>query len=659
MIKRSKSMKGLLIMSLFGALSSSVTGLDAQGQAISVISDNLANTNTTGYKANRALFSQMVTSSGVSGTNYNSGGVSADIQRAQNIQGSLQSTDSATDLALSGSGFFVLVNETSVDSDTSKFYTRAGSFAEDSLGYLQHPSGNYLLGWKTDSSGNIEDIQNPQPVELQTVSSSASPTTKLELGVTLNADSDIYSFDSSKTVSENLDDIVANPTKATYVSDERFYDSQGGARDMSVAYVKRADNIWDYVAYTDGANTIGGTAGTNARIGSGTLTFNEDGKLEDVTGNNLQIPWAGGVPAGSITLDFGDATGGYVLNNPAQLTGPLSSSKTRESTITTDGANYNIDMPANASLGDYTLSYDNALSQYTLTTPLGTQTLAEPVAPANNDDLTFVIGGETITVDVAANPAADVADAETVHVQDIGGVLGVYLDEEQYFKVHGEAANIAGNFNMSWDDTTNEIVLTDPNGSTYRESVPNTATDRVVEFGNGFTMTLGSGWTAPTRDTTLGTVSPTNVLPTGSGVGTDGILQLASSNNVRFSIQNGFGAGELSSITVDKEGYVIGSFTNGETNKLFKLVVGVFQNPSALAPVSGNLLTQTEDSGLPLNKEAGIGGTATIVSGALEQSTVDIANEFSQLIVTQRAYQANSKVITTVDQMLNELLNLR
>lgn len=640
-------------MSLFGALSSSVTGLSAQGEAISVISDNLANTNTIGYKANRALFSQLVTSSGVSGTNYNSGGVSSDIQRAQNVQGSLQSTSSATDLALSGSGFFVLVNDTTVGPDTSKFYTRAGSFVEDSLGYLQHPSGNYLLGWRTDSAGNIIDIQNPEPVELQTVSSSASPTGKLELGVTLNANSDIYNFDPTKSLDENLNDVMKDPTKASYVSDERFYDAQGGARDISIAYIKRADNVWDYIVYTDGSNLIGGKEGENAKIGSGTLTFNEDGTLEDTTGNKLDIPWSGGVPAGEVELDFGDSKGGYVFNDESQWTGPLNSQISQQITNPTNDANHAINVPANAAVGDYTVNYLGG-NNYELVFPNGTtETQNLGAAPGT---LTFSNGVE---LDVTTIPAVATPGIEQINVQSVGGVLNAYIDEETYFKKYGEGANIHGGFTIDWDDTTDELVLTDPTGAVYRESVGSTAETRVIEFGNGFSMTLGSGWTAPTTSMTLGTITPNQVLPKGTGSGTDGVLQLASSNNVRFSIQNGFGAGELSSITVDNEGYVVGSFTNGETNKLFKLVVGVFQNPSALEPVSGNLFTQTDGSGLPLNKEAGIGGTATIVSGALEQSTVDIANEFSQLIVTQRAYQANSKVVTTVDQMLNDLLNLR
>ena len=640
-------------MSLFGALSSSVTGLSAQGEAISVISDNLANTNTIGYKANRALFSQLVTSSGVSGTNYNSGGVSSDIQRAQNVQGSLQSTSSATDLALSGSGFFVLVNDTTVGPDTSKFYTRAGSFVEDSLGYLQHPSGNYLLGWRTDSAGNIIDIQNPEPVELQTVSSSASPTGKLELGVTLNADSDIYNFDPTKSIDENLEDIMEDPTKASYVSDERFYDAQGGARDISIAYIKRADNVWDYIVYTDGSNLIGGKEGENAKIGSGSLVFNEDGTLEDTTGNNLDIPWSGGVPAGEVELDFGDSKGGYVFKDESNWTGPMSNQISQQITNPTNDANHAINVTANAAVGDYTVNYLGG-NNYELVFPNGTtETQNLGAAPGT---LTFSNGVE---LDVTTIPASATPGIEQINVQNVGGVLNAYIDEETYFKKYGEGANIQGGFTIDWDDTTDELVLTDPTGTVYRESVGSTAETRVIEFDNGFSMTLSSGWTAPTTSMNLGSITPTQVLPKGTGSGTDGILQLASSNNVRFSIQNGFGAGELSSITVDNEGYVVGSFTNGETNKLFKLVVGVFQNPSALEPVSGNLFTQTDGSGLPLNKEAGIGGTATIVSGALEQSTVDIANEFSQLIVTQRAYQANSKVVTTVDQMLNDLLNLR
>src|SRR6478736_4330493 len=114
-------------MGLFGALTSGVSGLNAQGQAISVISDNLANTNTIGYKSSRSLFAQLVTSSGASGTTYNSGGVATAVQRDQTTQGSFISSTSKTDLAISGNGFFRVADTETNGSSTAYYYTRAGS----------------------------------------------------------------------------------------------------------------------------------------------------------------------------------------------------------------------------------------------------------------------------------------------------------------------------------------------------------------------------------------------------------------------------------------------------------------------------------------------------------------------------------------------------
>ena len=85
----------------------------------------------------------------------------------------------------------------------------------------------------------------------------------------------------------------------------------------------------------------------------------------------------------------------------------------------------------------------------------------------------------------------------------------------------------------------------------------------------------------------------------------------------------------------------------------------MFQDPASMEAVSNNLLRETDGSGRPLYKEAGVGGTASVVSGSLEASTVDISGEFSQMIVSQRAFQASSSIITTADQMLNELLQIR
>src|SRR5690606_18555343 len=238
-------------MSLFGSLTAGVAGLGAQSQAMSVISDNLANVNTVGYKNNRALFSQLVTSSGLSGTLFNAGGVGTAVQRSQTVQGSLKGTSSSTDLALSGNGFFVTVGETTISGNTPHFYTRDGSFAENNVGLLQHVStGSYLLGWRTDSVGTVLNVQNPQPVELQTVGSSARATTSLRVGLNLNSDESVYQYDTGLAavtppggdlgvLMANLADVVADPTQAQHIVDSRFYDAQGNPRDVSIAFTKR------------------------------------------------------------------------------------------------------------------------------------------------------------------------------------------------------------------------------------------------------------------------------------------------------------------------------------------------------------------------------------------------------------------------------------
>lgn len=549
-------------MSLFGSLSSGVTGLISQGEAISVISDNLANVNTVGYKGSKTLFAQLVTSSGISGTQYNAGGVGTNIRRAQTIQGSLKSTQSSTDLALSGNGFFVVTNDVNIDNETTYFYTRAGAFAEDNRGYLTTPAGQYLLGWKTDQTGRILDRQNPRAIELQTVGASAKATEEFNVGVNLTSTEEVHGYDTTLTLQQNLDAILTDPTRADYVTDARFYDSQGGARDVTIAFTKRSDNLWDWQMFTDGMNVVGGSEGVNTRLGSGTLQFNENGSLRSVTGSSITANWSGGVETATIGVNFGGTTGGVVFDE---------------------------------------------------TTSTGTLNFA-------------------------------------------GGVLGMTLDETD--------ANYAGagTYTVAMTSAT-QIQITGPDAVVYTVDIGTSpsANARTVNFGNGVTLSLSAAFTPPAGPypAAMGTIDTAAVLASGTQTGTDGMIQFSSSYNTLFSNQDGYGSGTLSSVTVDEEGFLIGSFTNGETKRLWKLTVAVFQNQSALDPVSQNLMRETDASGPPLFKEAGVGGTATIVSGALEQSTVDIANEFSEMIVSQRAYQASSTVVSTVDQMLNELMQLR
>jgi flagellar hook protein FlgE len=139
---------------------------------------------------------------------------------------------------------------------------------------------------------------------------------------------------------------------------------------------------------------------------------------------------------------------------------------------------------------------------------------------------------------------------------------------------------------------------------------------------------------------------------------TDGLSQFDSNYNVAFINQNGAPVGELVAVTIDAEGFVIASYSNGETQNLYKLPIADFNNPDGLNPESGNVFTQTRDSGDVNLREAGTSGTGTITASALEQSNVDLAEQLTDMIVAQRAYQANTRVISTSDELLDRLTQL-
>jgi flagellar hook protein FlgE len=224
-------------MSLFGALSSGVSGLTAQSSAMGAISDNITNVSTVGYKSTTVNFASLVTKQ-TSGTFYSAGGVQSKPRQDTGIQGLLQASTSSTDIAISGQGFFV-VNEASEPSvDDAYLYTRAGSFFMDNDGYLRNTSGYYLQGWPVDAAGvvkpanpdltianqNIVSSDYCSTVNLSRVGGTATSTEKVAIGANLPSD---------------------NVAGTTHKTDIQFFDSLGNANTMSIEYEKSgADNEW-------------------------------------------------------------------------------------------------------------------------------------------------------------------------------------------------------------------------------------------------------------------------------------------------------------------------------------------------------------------------------------------------------------------------------
>ena len=137
---------------------------------------------------------------------------------------------------------------------------------------------------------------------------------------------------------------------------------------------------------------------------------------------------------------------------------------------------------------------------------------------------------------------------------------------------------------------------------------------------------------------------------------TDGLTQFEGANVINNLDQNGRQFGSLTGVTVSEEGIVTALFDNGVTREIFQVPITTFNNPNALTPLSGNIFIQTDESGQPVARVAGTGGSGAISPSSLEQSTVDIADEFTKLIITQRAFSANTRTITTADELLDELI---
>ena len=144
-----------------------------------------------------------------------------------------------------------------------------------------------------------------------------------------------------------------------------------------------------------------------------------------------------------------------------------------------------------------------------------------------------------------------------------------------------------------------------------------------------------------------------------NGIANNDVTQFAGSSGVTFQSQNGYSTGSVTSLSVGEDGTITGIFSNGKTQELYQLVLAGFPSYQGLIPLGNNLYSASVESGLPVIGAAKTGGRGVVSSRSLEMSNVDLATEFVKMITTQRAYQANAKVITTSNEVLQELINMK
>ncbi len=148
-------------------------------------------------------------------------------------------------------------------------------------------------------------------------------------------------------------------------------------------------------------------------------------------------------------------------------------------------------------------------------------------------------------------------------------------------------------------------------------------------------------------------------ITTENGTGLGGSTQFGATSTTSYLYQNGYSAGSLKNVSISDDGIITGIFTNGQTKNVAQIVLAKFISVEGLTKMGNNLYAESFDSGQPIVTAAGNTGTGNVLSNTLELSTVDLASEFVKMIIMQRGFQANSRMVSTADELMMELVNLK
>ncbi|MEJ8405593.1 flagellar hook protein FlgE [Brevundimonas vesicularis] len=584
-------------MSLNSAMLAGVSGLAANSAALAAISQNIANVNTVGYKRTASEFQTLVNSQTASGGSYSAGGVTTNTRSYVSQEGQLQRTTSSTDLAVNGQGFFVTTTQAeNVGATDTRLFTRAGAFTVDKQGYLKNSAGLYLQGWPVDSNGEI----STDPSDLSRLRSinigSVGGTAEPTTRVQINANLRSSQESSSAASAQSYKGVSDTATPAV-------------THDVSVRYTRTGANSHDLVIKS-GSQKIDASATFDPTTGAITgLTIN---------GANAGSATAIGTPPTQI--QFTPASGpAYTINLSDVGLGNENVAKTKYDPSVNSMAMYNADD-------------DN---------PVGVKPDFKMNIPVSDSK-----GGQrNLELRFLKSDEPNIWYAEIVSVPASDVIAGSPYANGQ-IKTGKIAFTPSGRLDVdtmkAWPAGTG--LFDDPTMAT-------------LNFGKSdpANLTMPAGEVAWADGLGIAAQAVTLDLNTSAG----GLSQLNTASVVQSTVTNGTAFGNLSEIKIDEGGFVTAIFDNGVMRRIAQVAVATFPSPDSLREVSGNAYAVSLQSGTFNLKAAGTGGAGQIAAKQLESSTVDLSAEFTGLITTQRAYSASSKIITTADEMLAELINIK
>jgi flagellar hook protein FlgE len=293
-------------MSITNSLYIGISGLQAHGEAISVVGDNIANASTVGYKRNRAEFSDVL--GGQLDSQRLGGGVRLSGTQTMWDQGAVTQTGNPLDLAIRGGGMFVVKGNHG--GQTAQYYTRDGRMHLDNQGFVVNQQGLRLQGFTIDPTGTRALAPSDLPLGARESPPAATTTANMTLNLDANA------------VTPPAWDPLNPNTTSNYATSATVYDSLGAAHHVEVFFRSQGAGAWEYHAMVDGGELAGGVKGTLTEIGTGTLLFNSAGALQSQTTAGT-ANFVNATPGQAIAFTFGDdiASGGTGLAGTTQFAG--------------------------------------------------------------------------------------------------------------------------------------------------------------------------------------------------------------------------------------------------------------------------------------------------------------------------------------------------
>jgi flagellar hook protein FlgE len=539
-------------MSLLTSMFNAVSSMKNSSTSMDVISNNIANMDTVGYKTQRVTFADTLSqtlkyasagSSDAGGTNAIQIGLGAQISSVSSLfnQGTLETTDNYSDLAIDGEGFFV------VKVNGSDYYTRDGQFTIDSSGNLVSSASSGILQGYLATNGVVNQSSGLVNLTIPlSDKSEAKQTSEIEFTGNLQSSSE-----------KEIDDPAA----------------------IDITYLNYADSS------TSTQSTLSSmTEGDTVTAGDYTYTYGTD------------------------------------FTTFEQLFAKI-----------------------NADVSTFSAEYNGSDGTYTLSDSSGTITSVT----SSNTDLNTVLNSST-SLGVTKTLFCPASLTTNVSVFDSQGTTHI-------LKVtYTQTDTNTWTWSAVTDITTTDTTTNPPTSTTIPTSVGNG--EITFNSDGSYKSSTNQSITFPTSNGSTSSIEINfNFGESGSLLG---LTQVDSSMTLTTS-QDGYASGDLSSISIDQYGQIIGSYSNGQSKTLGQIALATFRNNNGLVKEGDSLYSSTINSGDAMINILNEGSATEIVSGSLESSTVDLTQEFAKMIITQRAYQASAKLITTSDDMISDLIALK